>query len=278
MCILRRGITASSSRSRRQTRHPRVHPVPEARVCRLQEAFALADTDGSGELSVDEFSASLSTAMAGLGQPEQDKLNEYLAVIKEKFSQFDTDGSGGLSQNEWGLMSAAGQRAAQVSRQHQQLKGVFEAADTDKDLALSTSEMFEGFNQYGYDEKQIDMFFKMGDNDQNGLLTFDEFIAGRDAMQRAKEVDAMAESFQSEEDQIKAFVDADINRDGKLSLLEYTGAMEEFLKALGGDAGTIGANDITESFKRFDEDVDGKVTQQEWLAAVKRDSAKKTEL
>ena len=247
-------------------------------MCRLQEAFALADTDGSGELSVDEFSASLSTAMAGLGQPEQDKLNEYLAVIKEKFSQFDTDGSGGLSQNEWGVMSAAGQRAAQVSRQHQQLKGVFEAADRDKDLALSTSEMFEGFNQYGYDEKQIDMFFKMGDNDQNGLLTFDEFIAGRDAMQRAKEVDAMAESYQSEEDQIKAFVDADINGDGKLSLLEYTGAMEEFLKALGGDAGTIGANDIAESFKRFDEDVDGRVTQQEWLAANKRDSAKKTEL
>ena len=77
---------------------------------------------------------------------------------------------------------------------------------------------------------------------------------------------------------INVVVDADINGDGKLSLLEYTGAMEEFLKALGGDAGTMRANDIAESFKRFDQNFDGKVTQQEWLAAVKRDSAKKTEL
>ena len=240
---------------------------------RAQAVFKEADMDGNGELTIQEFTASITAAMSTL--PNQARLAEYMETVKGKFPQFDTDGSGGLSQREWMAVSSAGQQAAAAA---QQLKGVFEAADKDKDLALTTAEMLEGFSKYGYDQKQIDTFFKMGDGNADGMLTFDEFIAGRTAMQRAKEMEAMAEAYQSEDEQIKAFAQADINKDGKLSLLEYTTSMQEFLKSMGSDTSAIAPKQIAESFSQFDADADGRVTQEEWLAAVRRNAATKAEL
>jgi Ca2+-binding EF-hand superfamily protein len=91
-------------------------------------------------------------------------------------------------------------------------------------------------------------------------------------------MEAMAEAYQSEEEQIKAFAQADINKDGKLSLLEYTTSMQDFLKSMGSDASAIAPKQIAESFSQFDADADGKVTQEEWLAAVRRNAATKAEL
>lgn len=47
--------------------------------------------------------------------------------------------------------------------------------------------------------------------------------------------------------------------DGKLSVLEYTKAFEDFIGSVGGDAAAIDAKQISETFAQFDNDGDGKV-------------------
>jgi len=216
-------------------------------------------------------------AVSGMGQLEQAQLKQYAQMVHDKFSEFDSDQSNGISTAEWQALSQAGQKAAEDARQKQaaqknaQLQGLFNKADSEQtDGKLTQQEMLSGFAQYGYDAAQIQSFFKMGDSDNDSMLTFDEFLRARDGMQRAKDLEAMMDSAKSEDDQLKAFADADINADGKLSVLEYTKAFEDFIGSVGGDAAAIDAKQISETFAQFDNDGDGKVTQTEWIDSVKR--------
>lgn len=120
-----------------------------------------------------------------------------------------------------GQKAAEAAQQKKVAQENVQLQAVYNKADHDADGKLTQQEMLDGFSQYGYDSSQvrcplmllcfccstlaracacswqqsgyathfkrdrdqIDKFFKVGDADKDSLLTFQEFLAGREGMQ-----------------------------------------------------------------------------------------------
>uniref|UniRef100_A0A7S0HFP9 EF-hand domain-containing protein n=1 Tax=Hanusia phi TaxID=3032 RepID=A0A7S0HFP9_9CRYP len=245
-----------------------------------EQAFNSADKDGDRKLSLNEYKEMLTQAMKSYGSEET--LQQRDDKVQELFNKLDKNLDGSIAYDEWQVAVVEGQRKAQeaaamqAAAQETKLKMVFDAADSNRDEHLDLGELWEGFKAYGYGKEQIDVFFTVGDQDKNGLLNFEEFKVGREGMQKAREMEAMADSLGSEEDQLKAFQDADINQDGSLTLLEYQKAFEDFMAAVAGESSpqAIDSDKIAEMYKGYDTDGSGGVSLEEWKAAVKANMAR----
>lgn len=135
----------------------------------LQEKYAKTDTDGSGSLSLAEFTAGASGNTSGL-----DKL----------FSGLDADGDGSLTQDEFttGLaQSLSNQQPPPPQRlsgaTSQQLAELFQSVDSDQDGSLSLAEFTTGAQERGdvEDSDTLEQAFSAIDSNQDGLVSADEF-------------------------------------------------------------------------------------------------------
>eukprot|EP00286_Rhodomonas_abbreviata_P008177 CAMPEP_0181316588 /NCGR_PEP_ID=MMETSP1101-20121128/15976_1 /TAXON_ID=46948 /ORGANISM="Rhodomonas abbreviata, Strain Caron Lab Isolate" /LENGTH=280 /DNA_ID=CAMNT_0023423847 /DNA_START=34 /DNA_END=876 /DNA_ORIENTATION=+ len=262
--------------------HAKLGKVPvgsdEELAAQQMQAFHTSDTNGDGSISMDEYIEMLSATLKAAGKA--DMLDGASDEFKLAFSKIDTDGSGGINMQEWKEMITAGVQKAQEAERMQgaaaeeKLRMAYDSADGNKDGQLTQAEMLEGFKQYGYTPEQIEQFFSVGDLNKDNLLTFEEFQAGRDQMQRKQEMEALMEGVQSEEQQEQAFQEADGNADGSLSLLEYEKVFTDFLVAMGGKAEDVDPAVVMENFKQYDLDGSGFVSMNEWKSALKANMAR----
>jgi len=99
----------------------------EVEVC-----FAVADRDGDGEVSLDEFVSLLSTS-SGNGESAMSKFLNY--CVQQAFNIIDCDRDGAISFTELSISL----RAAGFS--DQEIQTVFTLADHDRDGEVSLSEL-----------------------------------------------------------------------------------------------------------------------------------------
>mmetsp|Transcript_60799 Transcript_60799/g.144717 ORF Transcript_60799/g.144717 Transcript_60799/m.144717 type:complete len:298 (+) Transcript_60799:67-960(+) len=244
------------------------------------QAFTQADSDGSGDLSIDEYTKMLSATLSSVG--EEGKIEGYEEHIAESFKGVDQDANGGICFKEWSsLVSQGKEKAAQAGRMREvahdaKVRMSFDMSDGDKDGVLTQDEFFEGFSKYGYDKSQITAFFAKGNLDGDHTLTFEEFEHARSGNAQAEQDKRKGRLAEEEEQQRTEFKEADANLDGQLSSEEYLKVFMEFAKEMGGDDAikAVTPEEILASYKSFDLDGNGGVSEQEWVDVLRANNAR----
>lgn len=137
------------------------------------EMFSKLDSDASGALSLDEFSA--------IGQNLPGGKNDS-SKIQSRFSELDTDGSGDLSAAELEVGKPPVPPDMAQSLLALQESDPFSEADADASGDLSLEEFTKLGELTGHGEEteeQVSALFNSLDTDGNGVITQAELEAGR---------------------------------------------------------------------------------------------------
>lgn len=235
-----------------------------------QQMFSKSDTDSSGALSLEEFTA------IGQNMPSG---NNDTSQVQSRFSELDTDGSGDLSQEEMEAakppmppeMAQSLLSLQETDSETDSISDLFSQADADSSGGLTLEEFTELGTLTGNTETtsdQVSEMFSSLDADGDGEVTQEEMLAA--SPPPPPPPGGMGGASGSD-----PFSEADADGDGSLSLEEFT--------ALGQSTGH--ADDSSEQtsaiFSELDTNEDGYVsqaeleagkTQQNQSAAVSSDS------
>ncbi|MDK9719845.1 MAG: EF-hand domain-containing protein [Rhodospirillales bacterium] len=212
-----------------------------------EQMFAKADSDSSGALSLEEFSAIGQNLPGG---------NNDSSKVQSRFSELDTDGSGDLSDAELeaGKPSmppdmAQSLLSLQESNSGTSLTDLFSTADADASGGLSVDEFTELGSLTGNSSAssdQVSQMFSQLDTDGDGEVTQEEMMAG------APPPPPMGGMNGS-----NPFDEADADASGDLSLEEFTQLGE-----LSGH-GEESEEQTSALFNSLDTDGNGVITQAE---------------
>lgn len=212
-----------------------------------EQMFSKADSDSSGALSLEEFSAIGQNLPGG---------NNDSSKVQSRFSELDTDGSGDLSDAELeaGKPSmppdmAQSLLSLQESNSGTSLTDLFSTADADASGGLSVDEFTELGSLTGNSSAssdQVSQMFSQLDTDGDGEVTQEEMMA---AAPPPPPMGGMNGS--------NPFSEADADASGDLSLEEFTKLGE-----LSGH-GEESEEQTSALFNSLDTDGNGVITQAE---------------
>jgi len=135
-----------------------------------------------------------------------------------------------------------------------ELRKIFSEYDTSGDGCLNIEEFKNALASFDCTEEEIEKMFQSVDLDGNGLIFYTEFIAAT----------LEAQGFIEEELLIDAFESLDIDNDGFITV-------DELMMALGTD---YTAEKVQSILIDVDENNDGKITYEEFLAAFRKQNQK----
>jgi Ca2+-binding EF-hand superfamily protein len=164
---------------------------PEVRARKLAKEFAYFDTDGSGEITYDEFLAAM-IKMNFVG------VNHILEAL---FNRYDEDASGSISYSEFAFYLFDLGEGAKLDPHSKNIvervkariieaggaggiwgcKRILSKMDSDGSKNLDKEELKLGMAQYGVkldDGIELDTLFKYFDRDGNGRINVDELMIG----------------------------------------------------------------------------------------------------
>ena len=134
----------------------------------VRSVFKYYDADGSGKISVSE----LKKVMDQMGivlSPEQ---------IKLAVAQYDTNNDGEWDFNEfYQFYIKVVINTQQSISVEQEIQGVFNLLDSDKNGRIDVNEIKVFFQQVGYplNDTEVYQLIKLYDKNNSGLMEFDEF-------------------------------------------------------------------------------------------------------
>merc|ERR1712129_558103 len=159
----------SANRFQKAARHIIAHHLHENALRKLQDKFVSMDTDGDGELTLDELKA----GCAGILQGKE---------FDELFDSIDIDHSGSISYSEF---LAATMDSKQFMRREVYWEA-FRVFDLDQNGRITAKEFEQIMQNDGADfnlaagvgnSKEIAAMFKEADSDGDGEIDFTEFCA-----------------------------------------------------------------------------------------------------
>merc|ERR1711899_207821 len=242
----------------------------------VETVFAVADLDGDGEVSIQEFTALLCGGSSGSSAAKSAlksgggnasavvakfrQSHRTIDQVRAAFTQYDTNRDGNISRQEL----AAGMAAGQFSAQESSL--VFDLADSNGDGEIDMGEfvtmmfpaagqLISNLKQNFRDENDVKAAFKSWDSDGDGEISFKELQA---AVQRSGQK-------LTEEDINAIFVVGDADQNGSIDLQEFMAMMmpqsSDVVAKFRAIRKTV--KDVQNAFKQFDGDGDGSIDKNE---------------
>jgi Ca2+-binding EF-hand superfamily protein len=216
--------------------------------------FSLGDSDGDGEVSLEEFVALMSPSSSEILTKLRSTFKS-IQDVKTTFKKIDTDNDGLLSKQE--MLSSSGSKydseevdaifilgdvngdnaldmgefiglmypsATEVIsklsatfKNIQDVKSAFKMLDMDGDGAITRQEMSSSGHKFS--QEQIESIFALGDVNDDGEIDLDEFI-GVMCPSAETVIARISSKFNNINDVKKAFLNIDIDKDGKISRTE----------------------------------------------------------
>merc|ERR1719400_2981280 len=219
--------------------------------------FSLGDTDGDGEVSLQEFvdlmSPSSSEVLAKLRRNFQS-----IADVRATFKKIDSNNDGLLSKQEMlnspgckfdseevdaifklGDINGDGEldmgefialmyppatevisKLSSSFRNIEDVKAAFKLLDVDGDGSITRQEMTSSGHKFS--PEQVDAIFALGDVNDDGALDLDEFI-GVMCPSAESVISRICQKYNNINEVKKAFVKIDVDKDGKISRSEMAG-------------------------------------------------------
>lgn len=254
--------------------------------------FAIADLDGDGEISIDEFMALMGASTAPTAAANKQAISfKSIDDVKSAFRRFDVNSDGHLDRNEFRqllIATSSGNADAQVDE-------IFRQADSDGDGKVDYQELIKymfpasaqalqkllksfnnlndvksAFKRYdsdgdghvskqelqqvmsGFSDAEVDAIFALGDKDQSGGIDIQEFITLM--LPSAPGVIAkLALNFRSISNIKECFKKFDVNKDGQISRNELRAGMK------------LSDSDLDVVFALGDLDGDGEISLSEFV-------------
>ncbi|KAG5181621.1 hypothetical protein JKP88DRAFT_349186 [Tribonema minus] len=262
-----------------EARLKRILLKAEAAGTSVEAAFGALDKDGSGEVTLDELMAALSSMGAVKGLDK--------AKAQAVLQRFDADGNGKIGLGE--LMHFLGRPYSGMSAAEAKLRAVllqaesmgtsiaeaFTAFDKNGDGAITPSELEEGLRALGVfsavPPKEVTHLLQRFDSGGNGKISLAEFMAflGREysptAVAEAKLKKILLKAEKDGTSLESAFAALDGNRDGVITTKELESAMMTL-----GVFDAMSKDQAALLLRRFDLDGDGRVSLREFLAFAGR--------
>lgn len=138
-----------------------IHYAPKKDIEKLRNMFESVDTDGDGELTVEELSQVL---VNGMGYYKK-KAMQQAAIIMEKC---DTNGDGKLSFEEFSHVHAS----MQLSSDEMLIHTCFSVMDENNDGTIEIQELQDALK---LDREEAEVVFKEADLNGDGVISFEEF-------------------------------------------------------------------------------------------------------
>merc|ERR1719402_260367 len=135
----------------------------------IEAAFRRFDTNHDGAISYSEIKAGLSNS--GILFTEQE--------VETVFAVADQDGDGEVSLSEFVqlLSSASGSSSNAISKFFKFcVQQAFNIIDTNKDGAISYSELSVSLRKAGFSDQEIQTIFALADHDRDGEVSLDELL------------------------------------------------------------------------------------------------------
>jgi len=241
----------------------------------IETIFAVADCDGDGEVSLEEFVQLLCPSVAsptsgGGGVSVVGKFRGMYKTIEEvrtAFSAFDADGDGNISRNE---LEAGMTRGGLFSAQ--EAAKVFELADINGDGEIdvvefvqlmfpNAAELISSLKQKFTTEDQVRAIFASWDSDKDGQISFSELQGA---------VKNLGQGL-SDEDINAIFVVGDADGNGEIDMQEFLAMMLPTCSDVVAKFRSVrkSVRDVQEAFKQFDSDGNGSIDKDELTNALK---------
>merc|ERR1711963_1201052 len=227
------------------------HPYSDVEVDAI---FSLGDTDGDGEVSLQEFVDLMSPSSSEvLGKLRQNFRS--IADVKAAFKKIDSNNDGLLSKQE--MQSSPG-----CKFDHEEIDAIFKLGDINGDGELDMGEFIalmyppatEVISKLSLSFRNIEdvkAAFKLLDVDGDGSITRQEMSSSGHKFS-AEQIEAM-------------FALGDVNDDGAIDLDEFIGVMcpsaETVIARISSQFNNI--NDVKKAFLKIDVDKDGKISRSE---------------
>jgi len=224
-------------------------------VSSVKDAFKKFDADGDGQISRQEVMQGASASGLKLSSEEVDTL----------FILGDKDNNGQIDFSEFAeiMIPSAPERIAKLKkcfRNRSEIESAFRRFDTNKDGAISFSELKSGLGSCGilFTEQEVETVFAVADRDGDGEVSLSEFVqllsssSGSSSNAISKFFDFCVQ---------QAFNIIDTNKDGAISYSELSVSLRK--------AG-FSDQEIQTIFALADHDRDGEVSLDELLRALRK--------
>merc|ERR1719268_427943 len=224
-------------------------------VSSVKDAFKKFDADGDGQISRQEVMQGASASGLKLSAEEVDTL----------FILGDKDNNGQIDFSEFAeiMIPSAPERIVKLKkcfRNRSEIESAFRRFDTNKDGAISFSELKAGLGSCGilFTEQEVETVFAVADRDGDGEVSLSEFVqllsssSGSSSNAISKFFDFCVQ---------QAFNIIDTNKDGAISYSELSVSLRK--------AG-FSDQEIQTIFALADHDRDGEVSLDELLRALRK--------
>merc|ERR1740137_265726 len=179
----------------------------------IDAIFSLGDTDGDGEVSLQEFvelmSPSSSEILAKLR-----KNFRNIGDVKSTFKKIDTDNDGLLSKQE--MLSSSG-----CKYDSEEVNAIFNLGDVNGDGSITKQEMASSGHKFS--QEQIEALFALGDVNDDGAIDLEEFI-GVMCPSAETVISRITQRYNNINEVKKAFMSIDIDHDGQITRQEMSGS------------------------------------------------------